>query len=135
MGWFNKLLGGGQTKDDLIRNFVKKRLAGDALAAAVGAPEAVDQVPLEMLMGSAEATIVSIVEAWTQGRSRQIPEEQIFQFIEAHRSMAAQGELPASPTLSSYVRYRIDLEHDHGVPLSAAHIEHCIREAQQFFGA
>ena len=135
MGWFGKILGGGRTKQDLILTLVKKRLTGDVLADAVGAtPEAIDELPPEMLISLPEATIVSIVEAWAQGRSRQIPEEQVFKFIEAHRSMAAQGELPASPTLSSYVRYRIDLEHGHGhPPVSAAHIEHCIREAHHFF--
>lgn len=107
----------GRTKQDLIRTLVKKRLTGDALAEAVGAtPEAIDELPPEMIMGLPEATIVSIVEAWTQGRSQQIPEEKIFQFIEAHRSMGPQGKLHASPTLSSYVRYRIDLECGHAHP-------------------
>lgn len=136
MGWFSKMLGNSRTKEDLIRTLVKKRVTGDVLAAAVDAtPEAIDELPLEILISLPEATIVSIVEAWAQGRSRQMPEEHIFHLIETHRSMAAQGKLPASPTLSSYVRYRTDLEHGHATPpLSAAHIEHCIREAQQFFG-
>lgn len=136
MGFLGKLFGGGRTKEDLIRTLVKKRVSGDGAATSVGAtPGAIDELSPEMLACLPEATIVWIVEHWVQGRSHQMPEQQIFLRIEAHRSMAAQGQLPAAPTLSSYVRYRIDLEHGHGVPLSAPHIEHCIREARQFFEA
>lgn len=136
MGWLGKLLGGSQTKEDLIRGLAKQRLAGDAAAAAFGAtPAAIDALPLEMLMGLPEATIVTIVESWSQGRSQKISEDHIFHLIEAHRSMAAEGEMPASPTLDSYVKYRVSLEHADGAPLSAAHIEHCIREAREFFGS
>ena len=135
MGWLSNLLGSGQSKENLIRTLVKKRVAGDVFADAVGAtPKAVDELAPEIVISLPEATIVSIVEAWTQGRSRQIPEEHVFQFIEAHRSMAAQGKPPASPTLNSYVSYRVNLEHGHAhPPLSAAHIEHCVREARRFF--
>lgn len=136
MGFFRKMLGGGRTEQDLIRALVKKRVTGDALADAVGAtPEAIDEFPPEILISLPEATIVWIVKAWVQGELGQMPEERIFQLIEATRSMATQGELPASPTLSSYIKYRIDLEHGHGhPPVSVAHIEHCIREAHQFLG-
>lgn len=136
MGWFSKFLGSGRTKEDMIRSLVKNRLAGDVLADAIGAiPEAINEAPPEMIWSLPEATIVAIVEAWAQGRSRQIPEKQIFQFIEAHRSKAVKGELSASPTLISYLRYRIDLEHAHAhPPLSGPHIKYCMNEAIQFFG-
>lgn len=147
MGWFNKLLGGGQTKVDLIRSLAKKRLTGDVLASAAGAtPEVIDKLTPEAVFGLPEGTIVAIVEAWAQGRSKRMPERQIFEIIEAHRaaafqriegprSMVAQGQFPTSPTLNSYVRYRVDLEYGRtSAPISAAHMQDCLREAMQFFG-
>ena len=134
MGWLRKLFG-GETKESLIRGLAKQRLVGNAEAEAFGAtPAAIDMLPLEMLAGLPEATIVSIVEAWSQGRSQQIPDGATFQFIEAHRSMAAEGEMPSSPTLGSYVKYRVNLEYAEVAPVSPAHIEHCIRVATKFFG-
>lgn len=135
MGWFSKLPGGGRTKEDLIRILVKKRVTDEAAFASVGlTPEAVDALPHEILICLPEATIVSIVKAWAEGKSQQMREEQIFQLIETFRSTAGQGVPPASPTLSSYVKYRVALEQTGDAPLSEAHIDYCIREAQQFFG-
>ncbi len=135
MGWLRDLLS-GRTKESLIRALAKKRVATDTAAAMFGAtPDAIEALPLEMLMGLPEATIVSIVEAWTQGKSQGIPEEHVFQLIEAHRSMVAEGTMPEAPTLQSYVNYRVALEHGHGAPLAVGHVDDCIRQAREFFGS
>ena len=135
MGWLSALFGGGRTKESLIRTLVKKRVSSDPSAAVSGVtPDAIDALSAERLMGLPEATVVMISEAWSQGKGRGLPEGQIFQLIEAHRSMAAKGDLPLSLTLESYIEYRVDLEHSDGMPVSVDHIEHCVREARKFFG-
>jgi hypothetical protein len=135
MGWLSNLFGVGRTKEGLIRALAKKRVASDPSAEVFGVtPAAIEALPLEMLMGLPEATIVMIVEAWSQGKAQSIPEDQVFELIEAHRSMAAEGEMPPSPTLESYITYRVSLEHSDGIPISEAHVRHCIREAREFFG-
>lgn len=135
MGWLRNLLGGGQTKEGLVRALAKRRLAGNAQAEAFGAtPAAIDSLPTEILAGLPEATIVSIIEAWHQGRQHGIPESQSYDLIEAHRSQVAEGKMPERITLEGYVTYRVRLEHVDGAPLWDEHISHCVQESRAFFG-
>jgi hypothetical protein len=131
---FGKLFGSkGMSKKDLIKNMVRKRVQNDPITKKLGID--VDALSDLELMGLPEATIVTIVETYcTMKRQANLPDEDIFEAIEAHRSMFGDtGTMPSSLTLPSYIKYRLGLEHSHGVPISTKFIDEAIEEAKKFF--
>ena len=94
----------------------------------------VDQLSGLQLAGIPEGTIVTIVETWSQLIKKGIPEEEILMRIEEHRSSFGDyGELPKLLTLSSYIKYRLDLEHQDGPPISEDFIDHAIEVSMKAF--
>lgn len=126
MGWLRRLLGGSaRTKEDLVRELAKARIADDPTAEIFGAtPSTIEGLPPMVLMGLPEATIVTIVETYLTGRAQGLPEHQVFELMEAHRSMVAHGDPPQPCDLMSYIKYRVEIEHGHGAPIPVSHIEH-----------
>src|SRR5438552_317809 len=110
--------GGTKTKMDLIRTLLKARLRADQMAQLAGVtPDLVDQQSDEDVLGTPEATIVTIVESYISLKRLGIPESDILARIEKHRSMIGAGTLPTPLTLQSYVRYRVSLEYAHTAPV------------------
>jgi hypothetical protein len=61
-------------------------------------------------------------------------DQEIFEAIEAHRSMFDdKGIMPSPLTLSSYIKYRLEVEHSHGVPISSEFIDEAIDIASGVF--
>jgi hypothetical protein len=59
---------------------------------------------------------------------------EIFGSIEAHRArLGGGGELPSPLTLSSYVKYRLAVEHPNGLGLSEAFVERAIQRVTTLF--
>ncbi|CAK8715354.1 MAG: hypothetical protein CDV28_11738 [Candidatus Electronema aureum] len=123
------------TKESLIRELVKQRLANDPNFAKSFnvSPAVIDSMPIEVIMGLPESTIFSIVESWAQCLNKNISPMRILQLIEAHRCRAAEGEMPYSLSLEVYIQYRVNLEHSEGASISDAHIDHCIYQARKFY--
>ncbi|CAK8713381.1 hypothetical protein GCAAIG_02700 [Candidatus Electronema halotolerans] len=123
------------TKESLIRELVKKRLANDPNFAEMFdvSPAVIDSMPIVVIMGLPEATIFSIVESWARCLNENISPMRILQLIEAHRCNAAEGEMPFSLSLEVYIRYRVKLEHSEGASISDSHIDHCIYQARNFY--
>ena len=119
-------------KIELIKNLVKKRVQNDPIASTLGD---IDSLSETMLMGLPEATIMTIVETYCMmKRQGNLPDEEIFEAIEAHRSMLGDtGTIPSPLTLSSYIKYRLGLEHSHGAPLRSKFVDKAIEEAKRFF--
>ncbi len=112
---------------------MKERLRTDRVAQSLGVTdESIDTTPDNVLLGSSEATIVSIVEVYTT-MQQVASEAEIFLYLEEVRSAAGQGNLPLGPTIQSYIRYRLSIEHGHGAPINAESLESSIREAAAFF--
>lgn len=123
-----------RNKADLIRQLAKARVKGDSAAKLFGVtPESIDQLPLVELMGLPEATVVTIAETYSQMKSQGLPDTEILNLIEAHRSMIGSGSVPNPLTLPSYVEYRIKLEYRDVAPISERHIEQSLTEALRFF--
>ena len=135
IGFFSKLFGGGVDKNRLIRELAKLRVKSDLMALTLGFDESmVDQVSGLQLAGIPEGTIVTIVETWSQLIKKRIPEEEILIRIEEHRSSFGDyRELPSPLTLSSYIKYRLDLEHQDGTPISEDFIDHAIEVSMKAF--
>lgn len=88
------------------------------------------------VMGLPEATLVTIVETYTELRRRAWTDEAIFTAIERHRStFVSEGRLPIPLTLQDYVLYRLGLEHGHAEPrLSDQFVADAIRRSLAYFG-
>ena len=43
------------------------------------------------------------------------------------------GIMPSPLTLSTYIKYRLSLEHSHGIPISDEFVDEAIEEAKGFF--
>ena len=135
MGLFSKLFGGDVDKDELIRELTKLRVKNDPMPSMMGFDESmVDQLSELQLAGLPEGTIVTIVETWSQLIKKGIPEEEILMRIEDHRSSFGDyGEMPSPLTLSSYIKYRLDLEHQDGAPISEDFIDNAIKVSKKAF--
>lgn len=97
-------------------------------------PDIVDSQPDEIITGTPEGTITTIVETYTELSRHGIPDAQIFQAIEEHRShFFAQATMPSPLTLRSYIRYRVSFEHTESAPVSDESLDYSIQEARKFF--
>jgi hypothetical protein len=135
MALFSKLLGGNRrSKVDLIKDLVKERIRGNPTAEAWGAtPDAIESLPEMMLMSLPEATIVTIVEAYVALKPQNLADSEILESIEAHRSMITTGTMPRPLTLTSYIKYRVALEHSHGAPILEKFIDGAVQESLRNF--
>jgi hypothetical protein len=139
----SKIFAPKRTKFDLIRDLIKDRLREDPTAAAMGAtPEMVDQQPDEVLIGTPEATIVTIIEAYHALQNSGASLAETFIAIERHRNQLIPGEMPISALSKSgtgmrclhiYINYRVQLEHRDGPELSVKNIIHALFEATKFY--
>ena len=136
MGLFDRLFARKSSKIGLIRNLLKARLQNDAMARTTGVtPALVDQQSDEDMLGTPEATIVTIVESYIQLRQLGFPDSEILTRIENHRSMIGSGTVPSPLTLRNYIRYRVSLEYAHTAPVSDASLDSSIRAARDYFGS
>jgi hypothetical protein len=134
MSLFNKLFGQRPTKIDLIRTLLKSRLRSDSMAQlAEVSPDIVDAQPDAAIIGTPEGTIATIVETYTTMRRQGVPDAQILEFIEEHRSMIGADTMPSPLTLRSYIRYRVSFEYSASAPVSDDSIDYSIQEARKFF--
>ena len=134
MGLLGRLFGGGGTnKNNLIKHLVKERIQSSPGFAARGFDESmVDSLSSLQLAGLPESTIVTIVESWVIMSNRGVPDAEIFESIEAHRSrLAGSGDMSSELSLSNYIKYRIDLEHQHAEPISDDFIDYAIDVSKQ----
>lgn len=136
MGLLSKLFG-GVDKSALIKDLVHLRIRSDPMASAMGFDEGmVNSLSTFQLAGLPEGTIVTIVETWTKLRKYGAPDPDIFRRIEDHRSMAfPRGEMPSPLNLTSYIRYRLDIEHSQGAPLDDDFVESAIEIARKAYEA
>ncbi|GMU22711.1 MAG: hypothetical protein AMXMBFR13_27960 [Phycisphaerae bacterium] len=133
MGLFAKLFG-DTAKSDLIRRLLLHRVR-NAPGLAFMEPE-IRSFSDFQLLASPEGTIVTIVETWLQLIRQGCSEDDAFARIEAHRSsLGKSGTLPSPLTLSSYINYRLDLEHDGGgsVGITPGFLDMAIAEAKKVF--
>jgi len=133
IGPFGKLLGAGRTRERLIRTLVQKRARYDPLASSLGN---VDRIPAAVLMGLPEATIVTIVEAYWRMKVQDpyLSDKKIFEAIELQRSrFIDRAGMPAPLTLSSYVKYRVGLEHAYVASMMNAFLDQALEEADRVF--
>ena len=134
MGFFSKLLGGGKSKNDLIRELFRKRLQSDPAARSAGFPPSLaDSLSLQELLSLPEAGIVTNVETYLTLKQRGVHDQDIFAMIEEHRSVMACGEMPSNCTLRTYIRYRVTLETEGRQPISDDFVEAAIGESLAYF--
>ena len=134
MAVFDRLFSRQPSKTDLIRSLLKARLRDDPMANMAGVtPDLVDQQSDQDVLGTPEATIVTIVESYIQLSRLGFPESEILRRIEKHRSMIGSATMPSPLTLRSYIRYRVSLEYAHSAPVGDASIDHSIQKARDYF--
>lgn len=98
--------------------------------------DVVDTAPDEVILGTPEGTIVSIVETFYDLHNQGAPFEEAIEFIEFHRNLhipSPQADL-SFKSLNSYVTYRIRLEYTTGIQLHSTDIAYTINEAEKQFG-
>lgn len=131
MGLFAKLFG-NTVKTDLIRRLLLHRVR-NAPGSAFMEPQIQSFSDLQLL-ASPEGTIVTIVETWLEMTRRGYEHEQAIGWVELHRSSLGQsGTLPSPLTLSNFIKYRLDLEHDGGgsVGITPEFLDMAIAEAKK----
>lgn len=137
MGIFSMLFGKSDPKDDLIRVLVKARIESYSSVVRTMLKDKmnIDNIPKHILMGLPESTIVWIVEQyWAMKAQKSMTDQDIFAVIEKHRSrLCGKGDMPANLNLTTYVTYRVNLEHEDGLPIYPDHIDRVIREANKLF--
>lgn len=134
MSIFSNLFRQRPSKMDLVRRLLKARLAADPMTTLLGlSPEVVDTQPDELLLGTPEATITTIVETYVTMKQQGIDERQILELIEELRSVIGSDIIPSPLTLRSYIRYRVSLEHSNSAPVSDASLDYSIQEARVFY--
>lgn len=136
MGVWSSLFGGGRpSKNDLIRSLAKHRVRQDPMASAMGFDECtVDSLGIVHLAGLPESTIATIVETYAMLKKHGAADHEIFARIEAHRAQIGSGEIPNLLNLGSYIQYRIEVEHSHGVPVSDQFVAEAVRFCREHFG-
>ena len=136
MGFIKNLFGGDKpSKIELIKNLAKERIRTDPLAERMGFSESmIDSLGAMQLMGIPEAAIVTIVETYALSLKSGAPEEAILNHIENHRSQLGAGTLPVPLNLVNYIKYRIAIEHAHGVSISEQFISKAISIAREQYG-
>lgn len=136
MGFLKKLFGGGaSSKEELIKNLAKTRIRTDPMARRMGYDESmIDSLETMQLMGIPEAAIVTIVETYALSLKSGAPESAILEHIENHRSQIGSGVFPVPLNLESYIKYRLEIEHSHGVPISEDFITEAIAICKQHYG-
>jgi hypothetical protein len=124
-------------KLSIIRQLIKIRLQNDQLLQKKYEGKSVpnvDDLPEIVLMGLPEGTIVSIVETfWTMKRQTNASDNEILETIERHRRtlFPELGPMPSPLTLPNYIKYRLNIEHSHGVSISDKFIENAIEIANK----
>jgi len=128
-----------EKKLSLIRQLIKIRVQNDPLLKkkyeGKNVPEVYD-FPEIVIMGLPEATIVTIVESyWMMKDMTTKSDKEILEAIERHRKtlFPESGPMPSLLTLSNYIKYRLNLEHSHGVPISSEFIDECIKKANEAY--
>jgi hypothetical protein len=104
-----------EEKVQIVRRLVEERMKRSLLGRFL-LPE-VSDMSVEEAMGSPEATIVTIVEAYHNLRSIGASATEALTAIEKFRSSLAPGQMPRGCTLEDYVKYRVRLEHKRGVQM------------------
>lgn len=128
--------GGGVDKNSLIKELAKSRVRNDPIAAIGFDESMVDSLSGMQLAGLPEGTIVTIVETWALLKKKGIPDEEILQRIENHRSRGCGGgSLPIASTLSSYVKYRVHLENETGAQIADEFIEEAVEISKDKYRA
>jgi hypothetical protein len=62
-------------------------------------------------------------------------DSEIFARIEDHRNRSfPRGKLPTPLNLTTYVKYRIDIEHTQGAPIAEAFLESAVEAAKEAYG-
>jgi hypothetical protein len=87
-------------------------------------------------MGLPEATIVTIVESYCMMKDMTTKsDKEILESIERHRKILfpESGPMPSPLTLSNYIKYRLNIEHSHGVPISNKFIDDAIEAANKVY--
>jgi len=76
------------------------------------------------------------VETWSTLHKRGMEDNEIFSRIEHHRSkLYPPGHMPTHPDLLNYIKYRIEIEHSEGAPISQQFIVQAIDTARKAYGA
>jgi hypothetical protein len=144
-GWLYIKLFCGGNKASLIRELVKKRIKDNPhiysiLKMVGGDPYTeIDNMTEDRLLCFPEGSIVTIVETFSVLKSKGVPEREIFEYIEEHRSSISghKGVLPTPLTLINYIKYRVPLEIEHaehrGFLISDKFIEEAVRKALRLF--
>ena len=126
-------------KINLIISLAKKRIYSDPFLKQryeEDKMERIERLPEILLMGLPEGTIVSIVETyWLMKHQTKASEREILEAIERHRQtlFPESGPMPSHLTLSNYIKYRLYIEHSHGVPISNKFIEDAIEAANKAY--
>jgi hypothetical protein len=122
-------------KNELVKVLVRLRIRNDPMARQMGFDETiVHSLAPDQIAGLPESTILTIVETWAILRKKKILDSEIFSRIEQHRSQAFPlGQMPSPLTLTTYVKYRLRLEHAHGLPLDDSFVDAAIATAKRTF--
>jgi hypothetical protein len=128
-----------EKKVSLIRQLIKIRVQSDPILKKKyegrNVPS-IDELPEMVLLGLPEATIVSIVESyWMYKDMSTKSDKEILEAIERHRKklFPESGPMPSPLTLSNYIKYRLNLEHSQGVPISNEFINDSIKKANEAY--
>ncbi len=123
---------GGPDLIELTKDLLKSRYS---YYPADFASTRINNMSKEVIMGIPEATIVTIIEAYSEYKKQGLSDQDIFQKIQTQRTPSAEADvMPSELTLSSYIKYRMKLEHpDSSAQLSDQFIDEAIEKVKKVF--
>lgn len=124
------MMGVSAKKENLIRRLLRERIEDDPSAAEFGQDASfAGKMPVTMLLGMPEATIVTCVESWAELKKQGIKNAEIAKRIAAFRRVPTDKK-----TVNAVIMQIVIAEHGHGGYLPVPHITYCIVEAQKVYG-
>ena len=125
-----------KSKTEFIKELIQFRIdTDDALKTYENYDRnCLDTVDEVSLLGMPEASIVWIVEAYVLSLKAGATARQIFDLLESVRSQNGFGQMPEVLNLNSYVKYRIEIEHQFGSRISDYYIQRAIDLSMKYFG-
>ncbi|HMN50775.1 MAG TPA: hypothetical protein PKB01_01775 [Xanthobacteraceae bacterium] len=114
----------------LVRKLLSERISSSGFFARIFLK--VDSMTDTVVIGTPEATVVSVVERYLVLRSMGLDDADAIAEIETYRSAIVAGRSRFSRKIDEYVRYRVRLEHKSGRQISDADILRAQRITQSF---
>ena len=126
-----------------IRRLVRERMEADPVASLALKMDGIeiDKLPDMAITSTPDSSTVRIVERYIKARDLGIPDGEAIELVHADLAsvlMVAGSPfdfppLPMPMDLRGYCKFHVDVQHQHGAPLTRSYIDYVILETYRFY--